>query len=245
MIYDQLQRSQSRVAKSLMHRFLVSALIVLILVPVWAVDKSKDEETLKHAATVLERMIDDTKFPADVVARADCVIVFPAVNKNFDVGTGGSGGRGPMLCRDGENFGGRWTAPAIYTIGGVTPGPQVGGLPSDFVLLITSRKGVDAVLKGKTRLSNEAIAAAGLSEASHADTVERMDILTYAESSGLHAETSFGAATLEPDEDANQRLYHKALTAKEIVIGNGVKPTAAGKQLILLLNTKASKHSGP
>jgi SH3 domain-containing YSC84-like protein 1 len=245
MIYDQLQRSQSRVAKSLMHRFLVSALIVLILVPVWAVDKSKDEETLKHAATVLERMIDDTKFPADVVARADCVIVFPAVNKNFDVGTGGSGGRGPMLCRDGENFGGRWTAPAIYTIGGVTPGPQVGGLPSDFVLLSTSRKGVDAVLKGKTRLSNEAIAAAGLSEAPHADTVERMDILTYAESSGLHAETSFGAATLEPDEDANQRLYHKALTAKEIVIGNGVKPTAAGKQLILLLNTKASKHSGP
>jgi SH3 domain-containing YSC84-like protein 1 len=245
MIYDQLQRSQSRVAKSLMHRFLVSALIVLILVPVWAVDKSKDEETLKHAATVLERMIDDTKFPADVVARADCVIVFPAVNKNFDVGTGGSGGRGPMLCRDGENFGGRWTAPAIYTIGGVTPGPQVGGLPSDFVLLITSQKGVAAVLKGKTRLSNEAIAAAGLSEASHADTVERMDILTYAESSGLHAETSFGAATLEPDEDANQRLYDKALTAKEIVLGNDVKLTVAGKQLISLLNTRVSNHSSP
>jgi lipid-binding SYLF domain-containing protein len=245
MIYDRLEGSHSRIAKSFMHRFLASALIVLILVPVWAVDKSKDEETLKHAAIVLERMIDDTKFSADVVARADCVIVFPAVKKNFDVGTGGSSARGPMICREGKNFSGRWTAPAIYTIGGVTPGPHVGGLPSDFVLLITSRKGVDAVLKGKTRLSNEAIAAAGLGDAPHAGTAERMDILTYAGSSGLYAETSFGAATLEPDEDANQRLYDKALTAKEIVIGNDVKLTAAGKRLISLLNTRVSDHSSP
>jgi lipid-binding SYLF domain-containing protein len=245
MIYDQLQESPSRIAKRFMHRLLASALIVLILVPVWAVDESKDEETLKHAATVLERMIDDTKFSADVLVRADCVIVFPAVKKNFDVGTGGSGGRGPMICREGKNFSGRWTAPAIYTLGGVTPGPQVGGVPSDFVLLITSRKGVDAVLTGKTRLSNEKIATAGLKAAPHAGTVERMDILTYAESSGLYAETSFGAATLEPDEDANQRLYDKALTAQEIVIGNDVKLTAAGKQLISLLNTRVSNHSSP
>jgi SH3 domain-containing YSC84-like protein 1 len=245
MIYDQLQESPSRIAKSFMHRLLASALIVLILVPVWAVDKSKDEETLKHAATVLERMIDDTKFSADVLARVDCVIVFPAVKKNFDVGTGGSGERGPMICREGKNFSGRWTAPAIYTLGGVTPGPQVGGLPSDFVLLITSRKGVDAVLTGKTGLSNEEIATAGLIDAPHAGTVERLDILTYTESSGLYADTPFGAETLEPDEDANRRLYDKALTANEIVIGNDVKLTAAGKQLVSLLNTRVSNHSSP
>jgi SH3 domain-containing YSC84-like protein 1 len=195
---------------------------------------------------VLEGMIDGTKLSADVLARANCVIVFPAVKKNFDVGIGGSGGRGPMICREGKNFSGRWSAPAIYTIGGVTPGPQVGGLPSDFVLLITSRKGVDAVLKGTTKLSSEAIAAAALSDAPHAGMVEGMDILIYAESSGRYAaETSFGAATLEPDEDANQRLYDKALTAKEIVIGNDVKLTAAGKQLISLLNTRVSNHSSP
>jgi SH3 domain-containing YSC84-like protein 1 len=244
MVSDQLQRSHARIAKRFMHRFLVSALIVLILVPVWAVDKSKDEETLKHAATLLERMIDSTKFSADVVARADCVIVLSAVKKNFDVGIGGSGGRGPMICREGKNFSGRWSAPAIYTIGGVTIGPQAGGPPSDFVLLIMSRKGVDAQLTGKTKLTNEAIAAAGLSGATDAGNGDGMDMLTYAEASGLFAETSLGAATLEPDEDANQRLYDKALTAKEIVIGNDVQPTAAGKQLILLL-TKASQHNSP
>jgi SH3 domain-containing YSC84-like protein 1 len=245
MVYDQLKGSHSRIAKSFMCRFLASTLIVLILVPVWAVDKSNDEETLKYAATVLQGMIESTKFSVDVVARADCVIVLSGVKTKFDFGISGSGRRGPMICREGENFRGRWSAPAIYTIGGATFGPQVGGLPSDFVLLIMSRKGVDAVLKGNTKLSNKAIAAAELSGATHADTVEGTDMLTYSEASGLYAETSFGAAMLEPDEDANQRLYDKALTAKEIVIGNDVEPTAAGKQLILLLNTKASKHSNP
>jgi lipid-binding SYLF domain-containing protein len=245
MTYDQLQGSQSRIAKSFMHRFLASALIVLILVPVWAVDKSKDEETLMYGATVLQRMFDRTKFSADVVARADCVIVLSAVKQKFNSEIRGSEERGPMICREGRNFSGVWSTPAIYTIGGVTLGPQVGGWPSDFVLLIMSRKGVDAVLKGKTKLSDEAIAAARLSDPTHAGTVEGMDILTYAESSGLYAETSFGAGTLEPDEAADHRLYGRALTAKEIVIGNDVNPTAAGKQLILLLNTRASKHSSP
>jgi SH3 domain-containing YSC84-like protein 1 len=242
MIYDQLQGSQSRIAKSFMHRFLASALIVLILVPVWAVDKSKDEETLKHAATVLERMIDSTKVSADLVARADCVIVLSVVKKKFDLSIGANGGRGPMICREGKNFSGRWSAPAIYTLGGVTLGPQVGSLPSDFVLLIMSQGGAEAMLKGKTKLSNKAIVGAGLSGATHAGNMEGMDMLTYA---GLFDETSLGAATLEADEDANERLYGKALTAKEIVIGNDVKPTTAGKQLILLLNTKASKPSSP
>ena len=245
MIYDHLEVSHSHIAKSFMHRLLASALIVLILVPVWAVDKSKDEETLKHAGTVLERMIDSTKVSADLVARADCVIVLSAVKKKFDFSIGANGGRGPMICREGKNFSGRWSAPAIYTLGGVTLGPQVGGLPSDFVLLIMSQRGAEAMLKGKTKLSNKAIVGAGLSGATHTGNMEGMDMLTYAEASGLFAETSLGAATLETDEDANEHLYGKALTAKEIVIGNDVKPTTAGKQLILLLNTKASKPSSP
>ena len=76
----------------------------------------------------------------------------------------------------------------------------------------------------------------------HAGTVGGTDILTYADASGLFAGTSLGAATLEPDEDANQRLYGKSLTAKEIVIGNAVKPTPAGKGLVSLLNAKIARH---
>jgi hypothetical protein len=43
--------------------FLASTLIILILVPVWAADKSKDEETLKNAATVLQTMLGSKNVP--------------------------------------------------------------------------------------------------------------------------------------------------------------------------------------
>jgi SH3 domain-containing YSC84-like protein 1 len=92
-----------------------------------------------------------------------------------------------------------------------------------------SQKCVKAMLKGKTKLGNEATAAAGPRGATRAGTVGGTDILTYADASGLFAGTSLGAATLEPDNDANQRLYNKPVTAKEIVFENAVKPTAGGK----------------
>lgn len=234
--------SCSLVAKKVARGFLASTVIVLILVPVWAADKSKDEETLRNASTVLQTMLGSNNVPADVLARANCVIVLPDVKKVGFV-IGGSGGRGPMTCRQGKSFSGKWSAPAMYTIGGASFGLQAGGSSTDFVLLIMSQKGVDAVLKGKTKLGNEATAAAGPSGATHAGTVGGADILTYADASGLFAGTSLGAATLEPDDDANQRLYDKAITAKEIVIGNAVKPTPAGKELTSLLNTKIAKRS--
>jgi len=242
MISDERKEPWPQATKNVMRCFLASTLIVLILIPVWAADKSKDEETLKNAVTVLQTMLGSKNVQADVLARANCVIVLPDVKKVGFV-IGGSGGRGPMICRQGKNFTGRWSAPAMYTIGGASFGLQVGGSSTDFVLLIMSQKGVDAMLNGKTKLGNEATAAAGPSGATHAGTVGGADILTYADTSGLFAGTSLGAATLEPDDDANQRLYDKAVTAKEIVIENAVKPTPAGKQLISLLNTKAAKRS--
>jgi SH3 domain-containing YSC84-like protein 1 len=239
MPHDETARSQGAIMK---HRLLTSILIILLTVPAWAADKSKDEETFSNAATVLHKMTDSKNVPADVLARANCVVILPDVKK-FGFATGGSGERGPMICRNGKHFSSMWSTPAMYTIGGASFGLQVGGSSTDFVLLIMSQKGVDAVLNGKTKLGNEATAAAGPSGATHAGTVGGTDILTYADASGLFAGTSLGAATLEPDKDANQRLCDKTLTAKEIVIGNAVRPTAAGKQLITLLNTKVAKHS--
>jgi lipid-binding SYLF domain-containing protein len=46
----------------------------------------------------------------------------------------------------------------MYSIGGASFGLQEGGSSTDFVLLIMSQKGVDAMLKGKTKLGNEATA---------------------------------------------------------------------------------------
>jgi SH3 domain-containing YSC84-like protein 1 len=239
MAHNPSERFRRQITKC---QLVATVFIALFIVPAWGADKSKDEETLRNAATVLQGMIDDNNVPQDVLARADCVIVLPSVKK-FGFGIGGSGGRGPMTCREGKDFSGKWSAPAMYSMGGASFGLQVGGSSTDFVLLIMSQKGVDAMLQGKTKLGSDATAAAGPSGATSAGTVGGSDILTYGRASGLFAGMSLGGATLQADDDANRRLYGKSISAQEIVTTTTVKTPAGGAALISLLNTKVAKHS--
>jgi lipid-binding SYLF domain-containing protein len=212
---------------------------LLLAISASAADKSKDEETLRNANTVLQAMLNANSVPADVLTKAECVIVMPGVKK-FGFGIGGTGGRGPMLCKTGRN--GRWSAPAMYTVGGVSAGFQVGGTSTDFVLLVMTQKGVDSLLKGKTGLGSEATAAAGPG-ATAAAVGAGVDIYTYGRAKGLFAGVSLGGATLESDNDANKRLYNTSMTAEDIVIKNSVPPTPAGKPLDALLDSMtAHKH---
>jgi len=223
-------------------RILAALLAMFFILPIWGADKSKDDDTLKNAATVLDSMLSGGNIPPDVLARADCVIVLPSVKK-FGFLVGGSGGRGPMSCRQGKGFSGRWSPPAMYTIGGASFGLQAGGSSTDVVLLVMAEKAVESILNGKTKLGSDATAAAGPSGATSMGTVGGSDILTYGRAKGLFAGMSLGGATLEPDPDANQRLYGKEISAKEILLGNAVKMPAGGQPLATLLNSKIAKHS--
>jgi SH3 domain-containing YSC84-like protein 1 len=238
LTHDELRRWNPT---SILTRFLAAICIMLCALSAWAADKSKDEETLRTASTVLQAMIDGKNVPTDVLARADCVVILPNVKK-FGVGIGGSGGRGPMVCRTGKNFSGPWSAPAMYSMGGASVGLQLGGSSSDFVLLIMSQKAVDALLNAKTKLGRDATAAAGPAGATTAGAVGGSDILTYGRSSGLFAGVSLGGATLEPDKDANERLYDKPVGAQEILFGGSVTKTPAGTALDTALNAALAQH---
>jgi len=48
---------------------------------------------------------------------------------------------------------------------------------------------------------------------------------------------------VEPDNDANHRLYGKTLTATEIVRGTDVRPTTEGQSLVSVLNSKLTTHN--
>jgi lipid-binding SYLF domain-containing protein len=221
--------------------WLTSVLLIFSTVSAWAGDKGSDEETFRHATAVLGAMVDSKAVSADVLAKADCVIVLPGVKK-FAVGFGGSGGRGPMICRGGKNFRGRWSAPAMFTIGGASAGLQVGGSSTDFVLVIMSAAGVHKVLSGKTKVGRDMTAAAGPSGATSVGSVGGADVLTYGRAKGLFAGMSLGGASLEPDNDANQRLYGKSASASDIVLAHEVKVTPGGESLVSLLYSKVARH---
>jgi lipid-binding SYLF domain-containing protein len=214
--------------------------LLILPLPVFAADKEKDEDTFQQAHTVLQDMLNDKNISPELLSKADCVLILPGVKK-FGIGIGGSGGRGPLLCRTGQNFEGKWSAPAMYSVGGASVGLQVGGSSSDFVLLLMNRKVVNQVLQGKTKMGTDASAAAGpgATAASAADA----DILTYGRTKGMFAGVSLGGASVEPDSDANYRVYGKRLTAGDIVRSTDVKSSAGGEPLVSLLDSKISKHS--
>ncbi len=217
---------------------LLTSLLLILTVPASGADKNKDEETIKNATTVLQTMLDSKAVPGSLLVTAKCIIVLPGVKK-FAVGVGGSGGRGPMTCRDGEKFtGNKWSAPAIFTIGGASAGLQLGGSSTDFVLLIMEPKAVNKVLEGKTKVGSDLTAAAGPSGATSTGSVGGADILSYGRATGLFAGISLNGASLEPDSGANQRIYDKTISAREIVIDSAVKTTPAGQALVSLLDSK-------
>jgi lipid-binding SYLF domain-containing protein len=49
-------------------------------------------------------------------------------------------------------------------------------------------------------------------------------------------------ATLRPDNDANQRLYNRNITSKEIALDGKVAPPSAAKELLSELNERSPKY---
>jgi len=110
------KQTSLRTAQGALSRCITCMMAALILVPLaFAADKQKDEETLRNANLVLQDMLDGNTISPKLLSQAKCVLILPGVKK-FGFGVGGSGGRGPMLCRNGENFDGKWSSPAMFCL---------------------------------------------------------------------------------------------------------------------------------
>ena len=222
--------------------FAVFCMSLLITGVASAADSEKEEDRVKDAGVVLKEIVNiPDDIPKDLFDRAECVIVLPSVKK-FAIGIGGSYGRGVMSCRSGEHFTGPWSAPAMYALEGGNIGFQLGGQATDFVLLVMSPHGAESLMGSKVKLGADAAAAAGpkgRSAEGATDVAMRAEILSYSRSRGLFAGISLEGSTLRPDNRANEMLYGKKLTVKEIVRQGKVGTPAAGHDFLAVL----SKHS--
>ena len=143
----------------------------------------KDENNrIKNAGQVMVEILDvPDDIPADLLDKAECVIVLPSVLK-FAIGFGGSYGRGVMTCRSGKEFKGPWSAPSMMALEGGSFGLQLGGQATDFVLLVMNQRGASSILTSKVKLGGDVAAAAGpkgRSAAASTDVTMRAEILSY------------------------------------------------------------------
>ncbi|MGB8542820.1 MAG: lipid-binding SYLF domain-containing protein [Candidatus Acidiferrales bacterium] len=213
-------------------KMMVFALCLAFASPMFA--QKKEAERLDNSATVLrELLVGSNGLPTSILDQADCVVVFPSVKK-VAVGIGGSYGRGVLICRNGGEMNGAWSAPAMYKLDQGSIGVQLGSTATDFVLVVMNKTGAEQILNGKTKLGTNAAAAAGPTGAQatgYNAASMHVDVLTYSRSKGLFAGVSLEGATMDSDDDANKALYGKSISAKDIVEG-GQSVVPAAKLLI-------------
>ncbi|HJY87398.1 MAG TPA: lipid-binding SYLF domain-containing protein [Candidatus Acidoferrales bacterium] len=228
--------------RRLLSLWMVMALFAL---PLRAAEEEKDKERLENCSKVLKEILDiPDNIPKELLDKAECVIVFPSVIKAAFI-LSGSYGRGAMTCRSGEHYTGPWSAPAMMRLEGGGIGLQIGGEATDFVLLVMNPRGADAILKSKVKLGADAAVAAGpkgrdLTAAT--DATMRAEILTYSRSRGLFAGVSLEGSTLRPDREANRKVYGRPVEARDIIRKGAVPVSAAGEQLVAMLNQKSPKN---
>ena len=222
---------------------LVMVVTALVGLPAYA---QKDENNrIKNAGQVMVEILNvPDDIPADILGKADCVIVLPSVIK-FAIGFGGSYGRGVMTCRSGKDFNGPWSAPSMMALEGGSFGIQLGGQATDFVLLVMNPRGASSILTSQVKLGGDIAAAAGpkgRNASASTDVTLRAEILSYSRSRGLFAGISLAGSTLRPDNDGNERLYGKGVSAEDIVINSKIRAPSSAKLLVSTLNKRSPRN---
>ncbi len=225
---------------------LLVVLLTLASVPLsFAAGDAKEVDRIKDAGVVLKEILNiPDDIPKDLLDRAECVVVLPSVKK-LAIGIGGSYGRGVMVCRNGQHFTGGWGAPAMYALEGGNIGFQLGGQATDFVLLVMNPRGAESLMGTKVKLGADAAAAAGpkgRDTTAATDATMRAEILSYSRSRGLFAGVSLEGSTLRQDNGANEKVYGRKVTAKEILREGKVGTPAAGHELDAVLGKASPKN---
>jgi len=227
---------------SLRHAWMILLMASLALP---AMAQKKENDRVRNAGVVMDEILNvPDNIPQELLDKAECVVVMPSVIK-FAFVVGGDYGRGLMTCRGGRDFQGAWGAPTMMALEGGSFGAQIGGQATDYVLLVMNPRGADSILTSKVKLGVGMSAAAGpvgRDAGAATDVAMRAEVLSYSRSRGLFGGAYLEGSTLRPDNSANEKLYGKAISAKEIVLEGAVRAPESAQALLDVLNRRSPKR---
>jgi SH3 domain-containing YSC84-like protein 1 len=191
------------------------------------------ETQLQKATNVVNEIMQtpDKGIPHDLLDRAVCVGVVPSELKGAFV-FGGTYGRGVLVCRRGGN--GEWGAPSMFIIGGGSFGFQIGAEATDVVFIVMNPEGARKLVQDSVKLGGDASVAAGpvgRTAEGATDAQLHAEILSYSRTRGVFAGLSLDGSVVKQDRGENERMYHRRVSAKQILIQDEVAPTAAAQPL--------------
>jgi SH3 domain-containing YSC84-like protein 1 len=225
-----------------MKLFIAGMLLLSLGTLGWAKDEDNSGE-LQQATQVVQNLTTtapDQGIPNQVLEGAKCVAVIPKLVKGAFV-VGGEHGTGVATCRTSS---GSWSAPAPFSVSGISWGPQIGGKSTDLVMFIMNDQGMNDLLAGHIKVGADVSAAAGpVGRSASADAGYKAGILTYSASKGAFVGASLNGAELQQDNKATRAWYNKDVSFKDILTGSVSTPSGDAQAFVSAVeNAKQAAH---
>lgn len=182
----------------------------------------------------------DKGVPNTVLTGAKCVAVMPKLVKGAFV-VGGEHGNGVATCRTASG----WSAPAPFTVSGISWGPQIGGKSTDLVMFIMNDQGMQDLMSGHFKVGADVSAVAGpVGRQASAEAGWKAGILTYSTSKGAFIGASLNGAEIHQDNKATQDWYGSKVSFKDILMGQAQIPNPEARAFVnAVQNAKESAQS--
>jgi SH3 domain-containing YSC84-like protein 1 len=209
---------------------LVAAVLGLTawLAPQPAMAQSDEQSLVDRATLALQDLVNGpmSDDPRRMLQRARGVMICPQV---FKAGFffGGEGGDCVLLARAGN---GTWSYPSFYGMGGGSFGLQIGIQDAQFVMLIMTEKGLQAILDNQFKLgagASLAIATVGAGIQGATTGAFGADIIAFSQTRGLFGGISLEGSLMGQRSGWNRAYYGQDLASRQIVVDmQGANPGA-------------------
>ena len=211
-------------SKGMTAGFVIAVCLILRGLGSAADEAIEARQLVEKARFTLENFVADPNMAAlrDLLKNAKGVFIAPQILKGAFV-LGASGGSGVFLAR--EQNTGKWSQPAFYTLGGVSFGLQAGGEASEVILVVTSDRGISAMLSNNFKLGADVSFALGPVGAGVGGATAALsaDIVAFSRSKGLYGGVSLEGSVIAVRDSWNQAYYGKSVTPTDILVHRDVR----------------------
>lgn len=216
-------------------------LLGLVTFSARAIDKVELDNRIRLLTGKFEalQLKPDKKIPAEVLAKAQGIILLDRTKAGFVFAYQGGGGIAMVKKPKTEH----WSPLVFMSANQASLGFQIGGEQTFFAILLMDTNATRLLTEPNFELGGEARGTAGGNTGGAEGIVPsgQPPVLVYTDRQGLYGGASLKAGAIAPDDRANVIYYGQALTVSDILFGDKIKPTDSAKELADKLKEQAKR----
>jgi len=214
-------------------RLLATVLVAGSVLPALAASEEKEKldarvtDLTEYFVTVQRNP--ETAVPAEILRKAEGLIIMRTYKAGFIVGV--AGGHGVGIVKDKKT--GTWGPVAFLKAGEGSFGFQAGGQRADMILVLMNKEGVRLLTEPNLKVGVDVRATLGPKSSGDQANLKTDDapVLLYSDTRGVFGGASLQTGSMFPDQGDNVDYYGKKLTMSELLVGGKIEPSEKAKAL--------------